>query len=201
MSKPITPPDDDPELVRRIQQGDSSAESALIDKYSMGVWAILARWRVRGAVEATDLYQETWMAVISKIRKGELESPSALGSFIATTARFVLNGAYRYEKRRIHDEFEDEGLETPQPPQWMMIDSRFRARMIKQYLHELPAGHRDLLLMYFVSELSREEICGILGITSQILSRRLHSAKAAFRQFLENRMPDLGWDDDEERHT
>ena len=193
--------DTDPDLVRRIQNGDTRAETALIDKYSMGVWAILARWRIRGAVEATDLYQDTWMTVLAKIRNGDLESPSALGSFIATTARFVLNGAYRYEKRRRHDEFEEGDMETPQPPQWMMIDSRFRARMIKQYLHELSPGHRDLLLMYFVSELSREEICGILGITPQTLSRRLHSAKAAFRRFLDNRMPDLGWEDDKARHS
>lgn len=191
---------DDVDLVRRILDGDEDAETAMIDKYSDGVWAILARWRVRGAVEAEDLFQDVWLTVLAKIRKGDLDSPAALRSFIATTARFVVNAAYRYESRRRHDEFDEGNLGNSQPPQWMIMDMRIRARLIKRYLDELAPTHREVLLLYFVSELPRKEICEILGINSQNLSRRLHAAKVALRKFIETRMPDLGWDNDQTRH-
>lgn len=188
------PDPDDATLVQRIRSGDQQAETALIERYSLGVWAILARWRVRGAIEAADLYQETWDIVLRKIRAGDTRSPDAIRSFISSTARFVLNGAFRREKRREHGPMED--IADPMPPTWMMLDARFRARLVRRFLNELPSGHRDLLLMYFVSEYSREEICARLDISSEQLSRRLYSAKAAFREFLSRRMPSLGLTDD-----
>lgn len=181
-------------LVERIQSGDRAAECELIDRYSLAVWAILSRWRPRGAIAAEDLYQDTWHVVITKIREGKTNKPNSIDAFIAQTARFTLNGAYRKERIRQHDRLASDGrneVADRTPDAWVAIDARFRARITRQFLATLGRDRRDLLFMYFVSEYTREEIMQALDITGPQLSRRLHSARAVFRKFIQERMPEL----------
>ena len=181
-------------LVERIRNGDSAAEGELIDRYSLAVWAILSRWRMRGAVAAEDLYQDTWNIVITKIRAGETNKPGSIDAFIAQTARFTLNGAYRRERIRQHDRLMSDGkhaIADRAPDAWVGIDAQRRADLTRQFLESLGRDRRDLLFMYFVSENSREEIMQALNITGPQLSRRLHSARAVFRKFIQQTMPEL----------
>lgn len=180
---------DDAELVRRIVEGDSQAEEMLIQRYSNGVWAMFAKWKIRGAIEAADLYQETWRAVLEKIRNGDIRKPESIGSMVVSTARFVRNNVGRAEGIRQHVEVDEDSAADPSPPMWMQMDARLRARMVTEFLRSIPSQHRNLLFLFLIAEHSRDEVCQMLGITRPQLWRRLYDAKAAFRTYLHERMP------------
>src|SRR5262245_66681818 len=73
-------------LVRRIRDGDRSAEDELVENYLRGVFLIaVARTRDREA--ARDLTQEILMAVLQALRQGQIRESNKLAAFIQGTAR------------------------------------------------------------------------------------------------------------------
>lgn len=185
----VTTRDDDETLVKRIQDGDTRAEAQLIERHKWAVRAILMQWRVGGAVERSDLFQETWIIVIVKIRQREIHSPEFIRYFIAATARLVLKGARRYEQRREHESDEKIPLVSDMPSARVMMDVEQRDKLVREFLDQLTASHAQLLRMYFVWQFSREEICQTMQISKKILSSRIYHAKTAFRKLLDERAP------------
>jgi len=71
-------------VVRAAAAGDERAWSALVDRFSKLVWAIARNHRL-GADNAAEVSQTTWLRLAEHI--DQLQDPSKVGGWLATTAR------------------------------------------------------------------------------------------------------------------
>lgn len=179
-------------LVRRIQEGDSAAESELVDRFSHGLLLMLRRL-VQNLALADDLHQETLALVLAKIRRGEVREPERLAGFIRSTARNLFIADRRKEARyRALEEGEEEGLPAvpslagrePAPLERVLAEEE--ARQVQRLLAELRFDRdRQLLLRFYLSDDSKEEICADLEIEPQRFNKVLFHARERLRELWE----------------
>ncbi len=183
------PDDDVANLVRRIQAGDPAAESELVARFSNGLLLMLRRL-VQNPALADDLHQETLALVLGKVRRGEVREPEKLAAFIRSTARNLFIADRRKEARyRSLDEGQEDGLQPvpaltdrgPAPLERVLADEE--ARLVQRLLAELRFDRdRQLLLRFYLSDDSKEEICADLEIEPQRFNKVLFHARERLRE-------------------
>jgi RNA polymerase sigma factor (sigma-70 family) len=72
------------ELIQAASEGDPSAWSALVDRFSGLVWATARAHRLSPA-DAADVTQTTWLRLVENLDR--INDPERLGGWLATTAR------------------------------------------------------------------------------------------------------------------
>lgn len=183
------PDGDVADLVRRIQAGDPAAESELVERFSHGLLLMLRRL-VQNLALADDLHQETLALVLAKIRRGEVREPEKLAGFIRSTARNLFIADRRKEARyRALEDGEEEGLPAapalagrdPAPLERVLAEEE--ARQVQRLLDELRFDRdRQLLLRFYLSDDSKEEICADLEIEPQRFHKVLFHARERLRE-------------------
>jgi RNA polymerase sigma factor (sigma-70 family) len=124
-------------LVRDARRGDECAWNALVNRYAGLVWAIARAHRLNDA-DAADVSQATWIKLFRNL--GTLKTPSALGAWLATTAR-------RESLRCI----QRGGRTDPWPEEREIADDG------PDLDAGLLAGERDALVLRALSELSERD--------------------------------------------
>ena len=112
---------------------------------------------------------------------GTLRDPRTLPAFLYTTAR---NTAV--SRLRIHS-----NGDAPLPEQEAgTLDCAFiafdDAEQVHHALDQLPLAQREALTLYFLQDLTIDEIAEVLGVPPGTVKSRLHYAKSAVRQIIEN---------------
>jgi RNA polymerase sigma-70 factor (ECF subfamily) len=179
-------------LVRRIQGGDPAAEGELVARFSRGLLLMLRRL-VRDPALADDLHQETFALVLGKIRRGEVREPERLAGFIRSAARNLFIADRRKEARYssldrggeegegARPELADRG---PAPLDRALAEEE--ARQVRRLLYELRFDRdRQLLLRFYVSDDSKEEICADLEIEPERFNQVLFRARERLRELWE----------------
>lgn len=167
-------------LVLRCQRSDPSAAEELVALFEKPLLYFLRRM-VRSEDDAWDLLQETWISTFRALHG--LRDARALPAFLYRTAR---NHALAHLRRRDAD-FRlyvavDESSQTDADaePAFSFED----AAAVHAGLDELSLPHREALTLFFLQELSIEEIASVLGIPPGTVKSRLHHAKKALRAIL-----------------
>lgn len=93
------------------------------------------------------------------------------------------------------DQFDERGLWRLEPKRWSQdpSDAMHQAdfgRVVNECLGKLPPGLADAIVLRELQQLSAEEVCETLAVSSQALWQRLHRARLALRRCLE-----LNWFD------
>ena len=183
-------------LVRRIQAGDPAAESDLVARFSRGLLLMLRRL-VQNPALADDLHQETLALVLGKIRRGEVREPEKLAGFIRSTARNLFIADRRKEARyRALDEGEEDErgpittladrLTDHGPAPLDQVLASEEARQVQRLLAELRFDRdRQLLLRFYLSDDSKEEICADLEIEPERFNKVLFHARERLRELWE----------------
>jgi RNA polymerase sigma-70 factor (ECF subfamily) len=177
------------DLVGRIAAGEKRAEAELVERCG-GALRFLARRFTRDEADAEDLYQETLMLALEKIRRHEVREPERLGGFLRALAKNL--SIQRYRRRRY--EVEKPSAELPDAPDQRQSDPlggmlrRERTRVTRLVLDELRVTRdRDVLFRYYITEQSSTEICADLGIGGEHFYRVLHRARQRYRRLWEER--------------
>jgi RNA polymerase sigma-70 factor, ECF subfamily len=188
---PEEPDGDVADLVRRIQAGDAAAESELVARFSRGLLLMLRRL-VQNPALADDLHQETLALVLGKVRRGEVREPERLAGFIRGTARNLFIADRRKEARYhpLDGGREEEGGARPEPAladrgpaplDRVLADEE--ARQVRRLLDELRFERdRQLLLRFYVSDDSKEQICADLEIEPERFHQVLFRARERLRE-------------------
>lgn len=177
------------DLVRRIVAGEEPAEAELVERCGRTL-RFLARRFTRHEADADDLYQETLMLALEKIRRGELREPERLAGFLRALVKNL--GIQRYRRRsheveRPADQLSDlQDDSRPNPLGGLLY--RERARLARRLLAELNVPRdRDLLFRYYIAEESSSRICSDLGLDAEHFYRVLHRARQRYRRLWEER--------------
>ena len=159
----------------QCQRGDGSAFAGIVRLWEKQLFYYLRRLAPSEA-DTWDLLQETWLRVFRSIHS--IRDPRTLPSFLYTTAR---NVAVTRLRIRI-DESPAVGQENgANDCAFIAFDD---AEQVHHALDRLPLPQREAVTLYFLEDLSIDEIACVLGVPVGTVKSRLHYAKQAIRKIL-----------------
>jgi RNA polymerase sigma-70 factor (ECF subfamily) len=187
--------DEPARLVARIQAGDRAAESELVARFSHGLLLMLRRL-AQNPTLADDLHQETLALVLEKIRRAEVREPEKLAGFIRSTARNLFIADRRKEARYRPFDSPEDGEEEGPRPETLLADhgpapldkvlAGEEARQVQRLLDELRYDRdRQVLLRFYLSDDSKEEICADLEIEPGHFNQVIFRARERLRELWE----------------
>lgn len=169
------------DILRRAQQGDSEAFRLLVEAYQTQVYRLALR--MCGEAAADDVTQEAFLAAWRAL-------PEFRGTcrFSTWLYRLTTNAAIdclRREKR--HRGTDDlDGVELPDggdTPQETAERSETR-NAVRAALCQLTDEHREVLLLRYMQELDYGEIARALRISEGTVKSRINRAKARLKELL-----------------
>lgn len=167
-------------LLVRYRRGESRAFDELVKHWHDRLFYYLMRL-VSNEEDAWDSLQETWVALARDADR--LREPSGVVMWLYKTARHKAMDRLRerYDDRTVSMECAEMPAEE--------LDTVFFAvedvELIHDALEQLPLCHREVLTLYFLRDLTMEEISQVLGIALGTVKSRLHNGKIALRLRLE----------------
>lgn len=173
----------DADLVRAAQSGRTSAYALLVHRWSARVLAV-CHARVRNASTAEDLAQETLLRALRTL--GSIREPDRFGSWVCGIATRTcldwLKSKQRSEvsidrveataeKSHSHEESTDESWD-----------------LLYREIERLPMECRDVLMLYYYSNSTYQELADMLGVSAATINARLTKA----RQLLRGQLAEAG---------
>jgi RNA polymerase sigma-70 factor (ECF subfamily) len=185
---------EDAKLLERLRSGEEAAYEELVRRYGGRLLAVARRF-LPVEDDARDAVQDAFLSAFRGI--GSFEGHAQLSTWLH---RIVVNASLmKLRTRRRKPEqsieellpgfLEDGHLERPASP-WRSedLDPAERAELrdlVMRSIHELPEGHRNVLLLRDIENLDTEEAAQLLGISPGAVKTRLHRARQALRGLLE----------------
>jgi RNA polymerase sigma-70 factor (ECF subfamily) len=181
--------DDDREVVRRVQGGETEAFEVLVEKYKRKTFR-LAYGVLRDQEEALDVSQEAFVKAYRSLPKFKGDS-----AFYTWLFRITMNLALDRRRQRIArakslggeavspEEWERTAVSSDTPPDEEAVSADRRAR-IGQALESLPEHHRAIIILSDIQGLSYREIAEVLAIPMGTVMSRLHNARKRLRDVL-----------------
>ena len=185
--------------VVQLRRGDLSALSELITRYQNRLYRYLLRM-VREPAEAEDLFQQTWLKVVEKIRS--FDASRNFDAWLFTLAR---NLAIDHLRR-----IRPESLDEPIADSWHSetvadripskdhtpLDHALAAERrteIIDAMSGLPMMYREVLTLRFEEEMKIEEIAQVTAVPLSTAKARLRRSLEQLRYALEARYPGGTW--------
>jgi RNA polymerase sigma-70 factor, ECF subfamily len=162
----------------RFQRGDSTAFEAIVRIWEQRLFYYIRRL-VACEADAWELLQETWIRVYRSLHS--LREPRTLSAFLYTTARNTTIS--RLRRKELDTESLDDGgyYDDSLDDQFDAFDN---AEFVQHALDQLPLAQREALTLYFLQDLSLDDIAQLLDVPVGTVKSRLHYAKIAVRKLL-----------------
>jgi RNA polymerase sigma-70 factor, ECF subfamily len=162
--------------VTLCQRGDREAFGGIVRLWERQLFYYLRRLAPSEA-DTWDLLQETWLKVFRALPK--IREPRTLPAFLYTTARNTAMTRLRSL---------DVGPPCSEPRDPPDTDSPVEAfddaEEVHHALDRLPLAQREAVTLYFLRDLTIDEIAGVLGVPVGTVKSRLHYAKQSIRTIL-----------------
>ena len=165
-------------LVVRYQRGDRGAFEGIVRLWESSLFYYLRRLAASEA-DAWELLQETWLKLFRSL--ASLRDPQALPAFLYKTAR---NTALSRLRRRGIAEVENYPDEVHDESAGNDISAFDNADAVHHALDQLPLLQREALTLYFLEDLSLDEMAATLDVPIGTVKSRIHYAKLAMRNIL-----------------
>ena len=174
------------DFVNRIHAGDKLAEGELIQHYGPGILLMLEQ-RTQDQQLAVDLYQDTFVIVIERLRGKSLNEPHKLGAFIYGTAKNLLIGDLRKKARRktfADTDIVSETADSNSGP-FQNVNRDEEALIVRKIISSMRSKRdRTLLMRFYIDEEEKENICSELNLSSLHFNRVIFRARLRFRELL-----------------
>lgn len=174
-------------IVQRIRGGDAAAEAELVHKYWKSLYFILKK-RCHDEQLASDTAQDTFIVVISKARKGEINNPEAIAAFIRQTGINILLGHFRKEQRRATETHGEVVFEIPDHSSntTRAVEAKQSVQLVQQLISEMSVERdKDILISYYGNEEEKNSICARLKLSPAHFDRVLFRARSRLKQLID----------------
>lgn len=174
---------DDPELLQRLQSGESAALEAIMLRHGSLVMAA-ARPILRDATDVEDVFQATFIVLLKSAHK--IQQGRSLGSWLFGVAhRLAVNTRCRNTKHQTREQ----GTSTL-PEQAVLPDDlswREATALLHEELNRMPERLRMPLLLCHLEGKSRDEAAAELGVSPGTIKGLLERGRAKLKGRLEKR--------------
>lgn len=189
----------DIEQLERLREGDEKAFVMVVARYHQPLLR-LARTLVSSEEVAEEIVQDTWMGVVRGIERFEGRSSfkTWLYSILINRARSA--GAKERSTTPIESlhsvdptRFDAQGQWADPLDRWRddsesRLDAAILAPLLSSALDDLAPRQRQVVVLRDVEGLSKDEVCGALGITSGNQRILLHRGRARLREILDSKV-------------
>ena len=165
-------------FVVRYQRGDREAFEGIVRLWEQSLFYYLRRLASTEA-DAWELLQETWLKLFRSLNT--LRDPQALPAFVYKTARNTALSRLRKRELREVESYADEVHDDTSGNDISAFDN---AEQVHHALDQLPLLQREALTLYFLEDLSLDEMATLLEVPLGTVKSRLHYAKLAMRKIL-----------------
>jgi RNA polymerase sigma factor (sigma-70 family) len=176
----------DESAVAAVRGGNAERYRELVERHERRVFAV-AWSRLGDATLAEEAAQEAFIRGYRRLWL--LGDGAKFAAWITTIARHAaINLGLRH--RRELNKRERWALEQPAAASPTAVETSevCTPEMLRQTLAELPAAHRECLVLFYLEGRSGAEAAAALGISETALRVRLHRARAALRERLEEKL-------------
>lgn len=170
-------------LARRIAAGDAEAEAELAAVFYPRV-RLFASVRLGGADTASDIAQDTILAVLQALRQGRLQNPITLPAFVLGTAHHLVSNHHRTVARSLEVLDDPPALPAEVDQDWAYFEGERRAA-VRRALGRLNAIDRRILLLTLVEGLKPREIAPVVGLSAEVVRTRKARAVRAVAEEVE----------------
>ena len=167
----------------RVAAGDSHAETEIVDALRAARAGDGARAH-QGCRPRGDLTQETLLAVLLAMRKGQVRDRDRIEGFVAGVARNVINNYKRRSLRHPESPLDEDA------PAFAVDDDHDgpeRRRLMTAALAELSPADRQVLLLTLVEGLKPGEIARKIGVSPDVARTRKSRALKRILEVLDLR--------------
>ena len=178
----------DESAVAAVRGGDAERYRELVERHERRVYAV-AWSRLGDAALAEEATQEAFIRAYRRLWL--LGDGTKFAGWVNTIARHMaINLGLRH--RRELNKRKRWALENPENSTAEKsadeTDPLCTPETLRQTLAELPAAHRECLVLFYLEGKSGAEAAAALGISEAALRVRLHRARAAMRERLEEKL-------------
>lgn len=183
------------ELVQQMQAGSLEALGALYDRYHPMVYRT-ALGITSDTEAASDLLQDVFLRMHRFADKIDVNRPLEPWLY-RVTVNLACSWAKRQRWLRPIEELAEwlAGDQKYSPVQ--MTEKNETRGFIQQAIASLPLSHRTVIVMYYVNDLSLQEIADILALPVGTVKSRLHYGRHALKQDMEVQsgvLPHIGYE-------
>jgi RNA polymerase sigma-70 factor (ECF subfamily) len=182
----------DYELVEMYSKGNDKAFDELLTRYQSKLYSYIF-FIVRNVTLAEDLFQETFMKVITTIRQGSYAESGRFGAWLTRIAHNLIIDYFRQDKGDnvvSNDETEvdlfndadlsDDDVETKLVNAQVLSD-------VRRLVGALPRPQREVVYMRFYQDLSFREIADIIGVSINTALGRMRYALINMRRMADEK--------------
>lgn len=194
-------PEDDAELMRRVQRGDLSAFETLVDRHRQAVVNFAYRM-LQDLTEAEDIAQAAFVQVYKAADR--YQTSARFTTWLFTITRNLCLNELRRRSRHPADSLDQtrdddsdaplrqfEELRTAAPPDALLREEL--TAKVETAVAALPENQRTALLLYQRDDLSYEEICGVLGCSLSATKSLIHRARETLKRQLKPYLRTGAW--------
>jgi RNA polymerase sigma-70 factor (ECF subfamily) len=161
----------------RLRRGDPDAFDALLNRYQNRLFRYLLRFTGNSAV-AEDLFQQTWLRVLTKIHRYDERRP--FEPWLFSVARNLAIDHLRKVSPESLDETGEAWI-SEAPSHLEELIERERRGLLERRVHALPAIYREAVTLRFEEEMTFEEMALVLGAPLSTVKSRVQRAVAMLR--------------------
>ena len=177
---------DDAQLIQRVLKGDDTAFSVLVRKYQKSVHALV--WRKIGDFHiAEDITQDTFLKAYQRL--STLKKPQRFASWLYVIAANHCSTWLR-KKRLWTQSLEDTSsaqLEKATYSGYVIAENEqttaeAQREVVKKLLAKLQESDRTVITLYYLGEMTYEEISEFLGVSVAAIKNRLYRARRRLKE-------------------
>jgi RNA polymerase sigma-70 factor (ECF subfamily) len=184
----------DEELVVLYADGENAAFDVLLSRYKSGIYSYIY-YIVRNKDLAEDIFQETFVKVITTVRQGRYTENGKFKAWITRIAHNLVIDYFRQERNEntvSNDDTEVDLFNNMKLCDGTIEDHLVRSQVlsdVKKLIHHLPKSQREVLEMRYYQDMSFKEIADITGVSINTALGRMRYAILNMRRMVaENRM-------------
>jgi RNA polymerase sigma-70 factor (ECF subfamily) len=175
---------DDERLAVRCQLGEPGAFDELVARWHPALWTYARR--ITGSDDAAaDAVQDAWLRVVRGLPR--LREPARIRAWIFGIARRVLMDRLRAQYAAPAMADVDLGGIDGEVESEAARDAEEASEALHAALETLPVVEREVLVLFYLRELSLAEIGGVLGIPAGTVKSRLFRSRNMLREALSSK--------------
>jgi RNA polymerase sigma-70 factor, ECF subfamily len=167
-------------LVLRLKRSERQAFAELVSQWEGRLFYYLRRL-INKEEDAWDVLQQTWLKIFKGVKS--LDAAENLPTWLYQVARFTAMSHWRSRYRT------QAWMESSGNVEEIATDDendRFEdAEQVHHALSLISLPHREVLTLFFLEDLSLEQMAEVLEIPPGTIKSRLHYAKRAIRNAIE----------------
>ena len=167
-------------LVIRCQLGERDAFAELVRAWHGRVWTYVRR--MLGPSDADDVTQEVWLAVLRGLPR--LRQPDRFTPWLFTLARRAVTNRLRQEYARPEVTSDIDPAARDAHTAGVTTDAVADRGELTAGLAGLPAREREILILFYLEDLSLQMCAEICGIPLGTVKSRLYRARRMLRDEL-----------------